>query len=226
MLIYYNSYVIPLKLLFDDSTAERPSTFSSEGMVVLDAIVDACFWADMVLNFRLGFYERHAETGLPDQVVMSPSRFAARYIRLWFWVDLIAVFPIYDIFRPLIASEDADAVIGTSNPLLLLRRTCGWREMRACSRRMLRLHRHFQDWDSSHAVRNPMVWRLLRQFFWMLLGAHLVACGAYAAPPPRAFPTTAGSRSLSYCRPRSPSTLGTSGRNGTTAGWRACTGRS
>ena len=121
VLIYYNSYVIPLKLLFDDSTAERPSTFSSEGMVVLDAIVDACFWADMVLNFRLGFYERHAETGLPDQVVMSPSRIAARYIRLWFWVDLIAVFPIYDIFRPLIASEDADAVIGTSNPLLLLR---------------------------------------------------------------------------------------------------------
>ena len=121
MLIYYNSYVIPLKLLFDDSTADRPSTFSSEGMVVLDAIVDACFWADMVLNFRLGFYERHAETGLPDQVVMSPSRIAARYIRLWFWVDLIAVFPIYDIFRPLIASEDADAVIGTSNPLLLLR---------------------------------------------------------------------------------------------------------
>ena len=27
---------------FDDSTADRPSTFSSEGMVVLDAIVDAC----------------------------------------------------------------------------------------------------------------------------------------------------------------------------------------
>ena len=186
VLIYYNSYVIPLKLLFDDSTAERPSTFSSEGMVVLDAIVDACFWADMVLNFRLGFYERHAETGLPDQVVMSPSRIAARYIRLWFWVDLIAVFPIYDIFRPLIASEDADAVIGTSNPLLLLRNLRLVRMLRLF--KVLRLHRHFQDWDSSHAVRNPMVWRLLRQFFWMLLGAHLVACGAYAVAAAEGFP--------------------------------------
>ena len=54
--------------------------------------------------------------------------------------------------------------------------------------KVLRLHRHFQDWDSSHAVRNPMVWRLLRQFFWMLLGAHLVACGAYAVAAAEGFP--------------------------------------
>ena len=45
-----------------------------------------------VLHFRLGYYET-AVKGQPARCVMDGRTIALRYLKFWFWVDSVAIFP-------------------------------------------------------------------------------------------------------------------------------------
>ena len=51
--------------------------------------VDAIFWIDMLLSFRTGFVDGRMT------IRMSSADIVRRYVRYFFWLDLVANFP-YD----------------------------------------------------------------------------------------------------------------------------------
>merc|ERR1712185_462494 len=61
----------------------------------MDGTIDGIFVLDMLVNFRLGFHER---TRLSlNSVQMDGRKIAVRYLRLWFWVDLVSVLPWHEM---------------------------------------------------------------------------------------------------------------------------------
>lgn len=51
-------------------------------------MMDAFFMFDIVLNFNLSYYER-------GDLIVERKLIAINYLKLWFWIDFVAVFP-YD----------------------------------------------------------------------------------------------------------------------------------
>lgn len=76
-LIFYELVMIPMRIAFE---IEDPV------ISVIDTIVDIIFILDIALNFNTGFYSK----GL---LVMNRKRIVANYLKLWFWLDLLASIP-------------------------------------------------------------------------------------------------------------------------------------
>ena len=86
--LIYSTIMIPFQVAFDVE--------SRNAMFVIDTAVDAAFWMDIALHFRLGFLRSSSPFNNMDDsaVVMNGRLIARRYLRSWFAVDLAAVFPI------------------------------------------------------------------------------------------------------------------------------------
>ena len=95
--LLYSTIMIPYQVSFDIDPRD--------GVLALDWVVDIFFWADIVLNFRLGYHRHHDDSGGdddvsgPNQIVMAWRPIAKRYIRSWFLIDFVAVFPFTQILE-------------------------------------------------------------------------------------------------------------------------------
>ena len=79
--LVFTAVVTPFEVGFSETRLYHP-------MFVINRIVDLVFVADIVVNFRLAFYDVH------DRVwVYHPSRIRARYLRGWFGIDFVSVLP-------------------------------------------------------------------------------------------------------------------------------------
>jgi hyperpolarization activated cyclic nucleotide-gated potassium channel 2 len=75
IIILYEIIAIPFSISFD-------VIISSE----LDLLVDVVFIFDIVLNFNTSFYQK----GVP---IYSRTKIMKHYLKMWFWVDILASFP-------------------------------------------------------------------------------------------------------------------------------------
>lgn len=67
--------------------------FDDTPWIVIDSIIDFFFGADMILNFFMAYYDAS------EDIVDNRSKIACRYIKSWFIVDLISIFPISQIMN-------------------------------------------------------------------------------------------------------------------------------
>lgn len=121
-------------------------------LLVIDVIITISFIADMLIIFNTAFVE-HRKT------VRDKKLIARRYRRGWLWADLIASFPFFLL---------------PGGSFLNLNRLARFA-------RMFRILRLFSGTRSISRLKkskfNPNVIRLGLMIFWLLLVAHLLACG-------------------------------------------------
>jgi len=56
---------------------------------VIDNIIDVIFSIDIIINFFSAYYDQN------DDIVIDKRKIAIKYIKSWFIIDFLGVFPIY-----------------------------------------------------------------------------------------------------------------------------------
>jgi hypothetical protein len=102
--IIYQSIVIPFRLCFDSDAAG--------GWKVIEAGIDYCFLADILVQFNTAFYRK----GI---LVYQRWEITKNYAKTWFIIDLAASFP-YSLIIPENVGNREDAVIYKTPQLLKL----------------------------------------------------------------------------------------------------------
>lgn len=126
----------------------------SPALIVFDILVTLSFTVDIAIQFNTGYMVR-------QEMVTDRKLIARRYLRGWFILDLLATIPFTWIFA--------------SNRFAGLNRVF----------RFFRLARLFKLFGSSKILNrakslsfiNPSFMRLFLLVFWILVAAHLIACG-------------------------------------------------
>eukprot|EP00539_Tryblionella_compressa_P013571 CAMPEP_0178830600 /NCGR_PEP_ID=MMETSP0746-20121128/9006_1 /TAXON_ID=913974 /ORGANISM="Nitzschia punctata, Strain CCMP561" /LENGTH=815 /DNA_ID=CAMNT_0020492771 /DNA_START=59 /DNA_END=2506 /DNA_ORIENTATION=- len=126
-------------------------------------IVEYCFLTvfamDILVSFNLA-YEDESEDLVTDR-----KKIAWNYLRMWFWLDLIGVFPFYSVILEAKGLEDVDS--RETRYLALVGLT-----------RLVRLHRVVKcfEWMQYSDKISLMWYTMIRNFGGALVWTHLAAC--------------------------------------------------
>lgn len=85
VLIFYIAIFSPFKISFIDDSAYPYWTY-------FDYFIDFIFALDLILNFFTPIYKNH-------RFLKSHKKIALRYLRVWFWLDLLTIIPFDVIFH-------------------------------------------------------------------------------------------------------------------------------
>ena len=85
IVILYSSICTPYKLAFEDSNTNKED--------VVDIIVDILLGIDLVLNFFSAYYDSE------ENLVKSRKKIIIKYLKGWFVIDFISIFPFYLIIN-------------------------------------------------------------------------------------------------------------------------------
>lgn len=135
------------------------------------AIMDYCltivFLMDMGINFNLAYYNER------DKLVYERRDIARHYMKFWFWIDFLSVFPFFAIAMVLSRNIGEDRTQNNQDPLYFLRL---FKLLR-----LVRLHRVFTFFRIIRYSRKmPVVATiLLRNFSVVFFWCHLWACIMY-----------------------------------------------
>jgi hypothetical protein len=115
-------------------------------------IIPAVFVADILIQFNTAFYRL-------GRTVTRGGSIAVRYLKSWFVMDLLAALPLGLIINSFIGDPGTALLLVSLNPLLKL------------------IHSGTTLYRIGGSRINPAILRLVLLVFWILLVAHLVACG-------------------------------------------------
>jgi hypothetical protein len=157
MTVFFETYQIAFaEAGFDDG--------KQVGAFVLGYLFVAVFSLDMIINFNLAYFDSN------DDIVTDRRRIARRYFKCMFWVDLMGVFPFYNVALAIAgdsASEEAEEYLSLLRLLRLFR--------------LVRLHRVKQLFDALqfNTKVSLMTLTLVRNFGTALVWTHFAACVMY-----------------------------------------------
>eukprot|EP00935_MAST-01C_sp_MAST-1C-sp1_P000912 g912.t1 len=97
-LILYSVLIIPFRIGFGVDCTHIVA-------FVFDCLVDIMFFLDIILNFRTAYFDRERVSGRDREmtaqrhrdvagIVTKPLKIAKRYLRGWFWIDIVSTVPI------------------------------------------------------------------------------------------------------------------------------------
>lgn len=89
ILVLYDCFMVPFKNTFGSNIFSEKT---NDTMLYVDLCIKLVFAADVVLGFRKAYLNER--TG---QQVSSPKLIALRYVKFYFWIDLISSIP-FDLF--------------------------------------------------------------------------------------------------------------------------------
>lgn len=89
MLAIYDSFMIPFRYTVGSYFFKEETLITLD---MLDYVIKAIFALDVVLSFRKAYYV--TQTG---KEVRDPKKIAARYLKFFFWVDILSAFPFAQI---------------------------------------------------------------------------------------------------------------------------------
>ncbi|HNJ66732.1 MAG TPA: ion transporter, partial [Turneriella sp.] len=115
------------------------------------------FLIDMILNFRTAYYYR-------GEIVDDPKQITRHYLRTWFIVDFVSLFP-FDLITGHILVGLSPYLVDIAPALRLARLV-----------RLLHLKELINRWRHADFL-NPSMMRLGILLLWMLMVAHWAACG-------------------------------------------------
>eukprot|EP00127_Corallochytrium_limacisporum_P000212 Clim_evm29s7 gene=Clim_evmTU29s7 len=153
VVMLYVAFIIPF----------RAATFhSSDGpWFWVDVFIDFIFLIDMILTFHTAYWDAD------HQMITDPKMIARHYLRTWFLVDLIALFPVYLL--------DGSSVTKTARLTRLSRIAKIFRVLRIL--KLLKLfHNNRFHGVMNHSSMRVGVRRFLMFIFWTILALHLAAC--------------------------------------------------
>lgn len=156
--VLYNALEVPFDLAFN--------LCLGVGMLVVNAIVDACFVFDCLIHFRVTYYD---ETD--GSLVLDYKLVRQHYLRNWFSIDFIASFPFEWLAFAIVAQSPLECVEGESVS----------QGVRAASlfkvARLLRLGRLLKFFEKLAAAK---AFRVGQMTLSLLMVAHWFACIWYA----------------------------------------------
>jgi len=168
ILLLYTGTVLPFRLCFIDFRIPLSQKLDeSKTWFFIETVVDALFWADLLLNFFL----RHKDRNGLEVVGLRAT--ASKYFRTYFFIDLIACLPpqLVTALIKLFMSVDGNTTsLGRFSRLARLVRLA--RLMKLVS--FLR-EAQVQNW-MEYVPRGICVTNLILGLFWVV---HLLACGWY-----------------------------------------------
>eukprot|EP00418_Pyrodinium_bahamense_P095889 CAMPEP_0179037158 /NCGR_PEP_ID=MMETSP0796-20121207/13986_1 /TAXON_ID=73915 /ORGANISM="Pyrodinium bahamense, Strain pbaha01" /LENGTH=685 /DNA_ID=CAMNT_0020733461 /DNA_START=84 /DNA_END=2141 /DNA_ORIENTATION=+ len=147
------------------------------GWTIVGWIVDCLFWLDLVLNFFLSYRDNKGNE------VDSPKLIALRYLRLNFWVDLVACIP-EAAYLPLInlANSETDESTGANfNKALRIYRLQKMSRLARLTRvtrltKLGQLLARSRFWQWFKHLRGVRIVSFIFCLFWVV---HFLACGWY-----------------------------------------------
>jgi len=165
LLIVYDLIILPIKIAFDDQLKEQndPPFFSQ-----LDKVQTAFFFIDIGVSFHTSYYKA-------GTLVKSHKRIAKRYLKGWFWLDLVTAFPFFWIENYLDDNQDQLEISSTTFRLLRLIRI--FKLIRVI--RVVKLKKIFNKIHDSYLLFSPTfegILQLLSLSLKILFIAHWVAC--------------------------------------------------
>mmetsp|Transcript_6635 Transcript_6635/g.16576 ORF Transcript_6635/g.16576 Transcript_6635/m.16576 type:complete len:559 (+) Transcript_6635:423-2099(+) len=139
------------------------------GLFWVDRLVDVLFCVDIIINFRLAFFN---EEGI---VEVNPKKVFKRYFFGWFFIDLITVLP-FDLVVTVVTEEDASSLGGSSGLLRFPKLLRIFRLLKLVKIfRVLRLSRIFRRWETSMSFKYGQV-QIVKFFAMILVVSHWNAC--------------------------------------------------
>ena len=155
----------PLQLAFEEA-------FENTGYTVFAAITDTAFVVDIFVNFRTAYDKE-------GRLIREPRKIARRYMMSWFFIDLIAGFPVGPILQLISAinGSDNDSGLTRLNHIArLLRFSKVLRVLRVF--RVAKLAQIISQLEASGVLKivSPPVLRLFRLCFAAFLVWHWVGC--------------------------------------------------
>jgi Ni/Fe-hydrogenase subunit HybB-like protein len=95
LFVIYNVIILPINLGFE----YQMSNFQ----MYLDYFIDVFFACDIVLNFFTGYYDEK------KNLIMNHKMIIKNYLKLWFWIDILATMP-FEIVLGIIGESENDHV--------------------------------------------------------------------------------------------------------------------
>lgn len=161
VLILLTSVYTPFRVAFIDTVDVR--------MTVVELIVDLFFGIDLVLSFFSAYYNAQ------EELVENKRTIACRYLRFWFWVDLMSVLPISAIVDSSSAIEVKSLV-----RVLRLTRLQKMLKMAKLVRMMRLLKQRTKIREQLHRITkgasSPSLERLFLFFVMFFILSHIAAC--------------------------------------------------
>lgn len=156
-LIMFSIIDIPLRIGF-----QIPSDSGAE---IFDYILDGFFFVDILANFNTIIIENN------DKMIINRNIIAFRYLKFWFWLDLISTMPFDNIVESVLNQNAGNAL--TAVRLIRIVRLV----------RLLKLVRVFRLRNISEHMEklqiHPAILNVLKLLFQVFLIAHIVSCFWY-----------------------------------------------
>ncbi|KAL3816991.1 LOW QUALITY PROTEIN: hypothetical protein ACHAXA_010111 [Cyclostephanos tholiformis] len=136
----------------------------TSGSAILDYIMISVFSIDMIVNFNLAYYDNNSK------LVYDRRDISRNYMKFWFWIDLVSVFPFYIVALAIAGKMGAESTMSYQDPLNLLRLFK--------LARLVRLHRVFSFFSIVKYSRKIsfVAYTLMRNFSVAVFWCHLWAC--------------------------------------------------
>ena len=165
LLIAYLLVAIPYQVAFGVATPEgQPPSFFD----VWDIIVDALFWFDICLSFNTAFYDKQ------KQLVVSRKEIARGYLKLWFWIDLLAAIPIDKIVTGVLLGGGGNKAVKLVRGVRLLRQIRLLKLLRLA--RLSKLLRKKKSKKKFSVSRSGPFFKMLRLVGVVMFLAHFFSC--------------------------------------------------
>ena len=119
---------------------------------------------DIIVNFNLAYYDNRSK------LVYDRRDISRNYMKFWFWIDLVSVFPFYIVALAIAGKMGAESTMSYQDPLNLLRLFK--------LARLVRLHRVFSFFSIVKYSRKIsfVAYTLMRNFSVAVFWCHLWAC--------------------------------------------------
>jgi hypothetical protein len=147
LLVMYTVVIIPLNFAFPD-LPESPA---------IDYTIDVLFILDVIFTFRTAFLDHNGDE------VWDLIEIRKHYFSFWFWIDLVATFPM-ELFLVIGGANTNDGGDASRVKLIL-------RMLKVP--RLLRVGRLFKMLDQGQG---QGIWRMLQTVFGLIVLAHWFGC--------------------------------------------------
>jgi CRP-like cAMP-binding protein len=152
-LILYSVLVIPVQIGFDVSP--------TDGLLVLDQIVDIFFGIDILLSMRTCYFDE-----LEDAYVILPRKIYRHYFFTWFLIDFFSVMP----FDLLLGGSGDSAALGSLKLLKVIRLV---RLLKLF--RLMKLRKYLTRIEDTIGI-NPATFELVKIILEVAFIGHLTSC--------------------------------------------------
>ena len=166
MLLMYVTFIVPVRVCFFINVETTPEY---TGVEIFELFLDSLFISDIFVNFITAYHDEHT-----FDLVVSPAKIAMRYIRFWFFIDVVACFPINLVLKQTGQSGASSNVNRISKLVRLPRMFKLLRLLRLM--KLLRILRVARIFERMNINTDKSFFQGFKVFFYVSVVTHLVAC--------------------------------------------------